>query len=98
MNIEPIIMSINTTALPLPEQRLQLEEALAWMIDNDFEKLVHALYRIDIDERQLKAVLFTYKELPAATLLADLIIERQRQKAAARQRHTTADIPPEEAW
>ena len=98
MNIEQLISGINSIAPPPTEQRRQLEDALNWMIDNDFEKLVQALYRIDVNEQRLKDVLFTYKEQPAATMLADLIIERQQQKALARQAYKATDIPPDEAW
>lgn len=98
MGIEEIINQMDSAEPPALSQRRHLEEVLNWMIDNDFEKLVQALYRIDIEEQKLKAALFIHKEEPAATLLADLIIERQRQKAMARQAYKATDIPPEDAW
>jgi hypothetical protein len=98
MDIENLIRNIDGVEAPLLTQRQQLEDTLNWMVDNDFEKLVQILYRIDIDEKRLRAVLFSQSEAPTATLLADLIIERQQQKAAARQRYTATDIPPDEAW
>lgn len=96
MDIEQLVRAIDST-VPA-DQRQQLEEALNWMIDNDFEKLVQALYRMDIDEKRLREVLFVHTETPAATLLAELIIQRQQRKALARQAYKPTDIPNDEAW
>ncbi len=66
------------------EQRLLLIKAVDTLIHHDFNKLLHILYRIDVDENKLKHALFE-SVLPAAETIADLIIERQQQKIRFRE-------------
>ncbi len=54
------------------------------LIQRDFEKLKWILYRIDISEKKLADAL-QVSEADAATVMADLIIERQLQKAESRK-------------
>lgn len=61
------------------EQRTQLVAAINNLLHNDFSKLLQILYRIDVDENKLKRALFE-STLPAAEIIADLIIERMLQK------------------
>jgi hypothetical protein len=70
------------------------------LIQHDFEKLVFLLYRIDVDEARMRALLAQSKEADTAPLLADLIIERQLQKIKSRQDFTQRDnqISSEEKW
>ena len=55
------------------------------LIQRDFEKLKWILYRIDISEKKLAEAL-RHSEADAATVMADLIIERQIQKAESRKK------------
>jgi hypothetical protein len=70
------------------------------LILHDFEKLVFLLYRIDVDEARMRALLAQSKQDDTAPLLADLIIERQLQKIKSRQDFTQRDsqISTEEKW
>ena len=70
------------------------------LILHDFEKLVFLLYRIDVDEARMRALLANSKQEDTAPLLADLIIERQLQKIKSRQDFTQRDsqISTEEKW
>ena len=61
-----------------------LADEINRLIKNDFEKLLHILYRIDINEQQAMKAL-SYGN--AAELLTDLIIERQLQKVESRKRN-----------
>lgn len=76
-----------------------LIEAIRHLINNDFEKLVQLLYRIDVSEKRIKEFLKTNLEKDAAVIIADLMIERQAQKSAARhQGNINRDIPDEDKW
>jgi hypothetical protein len=47
--------------------------------------LVQLLYRVDVPEKKLKAVLADHAGEDAGVLMADLMIERQQQKMEARK-------------
>lgn len=86
MNAQPIIQSINQQlAIALPENTSYealhklLSEYINHLIQTDFQQLVSYLYRIDIDEKKLKALLENTDE-PASNVIAHLIIQRQQQK------------------
>ncbi len=55
------------------------------LIHRDFEKLKWILYRIDVSEKKLNEALQN-SEADAATVMADLIIQRQIEKAESRKK------------
>jgi uncharacterized protein YtpQ (UPF0354 family) len=86
--------------LSLDELRLRLQEAVNEMINTNFQQLVNMLYRIDVNERKLKYLLQENVGADAAVIIADLIIERQREKITARQQYQRPDdtINEDERW
>ena len=69
-----------------------------YLISHDFEKLLRILYQVDISEKQLKKNLLENKE-DAASLIAQMIIERQLQKMKTRKEYkANSDIPDDEKW
>jgi hypothetical protein len=81
----------------------ELKENLAAHINNlinqDFEKLVSLLYRIDVNETKMRGLLDNTKGENAAGLITDLIIERQLQKIKSRKETKSKnDIPDDEKW
>ena len=86
---------------PSPEKDLhhQLSEAINRLINDDFPQLINILYRLDISEIKVKSILKLSPEKNAGELIADLIIERQRQKLdTLRQFRSNDDIADEEKW
>jgi hypothetical protein len=64
------------------------------LINNDFNALVQILYRIDVDEKKLKQLLKESKDSDTASIIADLIVERQLQKIKSKSwfsRHEKPD-------
>jgi hypothetical protein len=64
-----------------------LTQVVRMMLYKDYNRLINILYRMDVDE---KKYLKLFKELPSDKIaegLADLIIERARQKAEMRRRY-----------
>lgn len=55
------------------------------LIQRDFEKLKWILYRIDVSEKKLGEALRN-SEADAATIMADMIIQRQIEKAETRKK------------
>lgn len=75
------------------------------LIENDFQKLISVLYRMDVSEKKLKLLLEENKGLDAGLIIADLMIERQLEKIKSRQqsdsyrtRQRDNDIDESEKW
>ena len=84
----------------IEQLRIAIAEQVNQMINEDFEKLVFLLYRIDVDEARMRALLAEHGQHDSGLLLADLIIERQLQKIKSRQDFNQRDskISEEEKW
>ena len=70
------------------------------LINNDFDKLIAYLYRIDVNEQKLKSLLQQTPNEDAGNVIATLIIERQQQKVKTRQQFSQPehDVDEEEKW
>ena len=93
-----LIPEINTSldlrlaeTLSYEELHSKLSEEINHLISHDFEKLVFNLYRIDVNEARMRALLAEKDGENAAALIADLIIERQLQKIKSRQQFRQRD-------
>jgi hypothetical protein len=67
------------------ELHSQLSAYINQLIKSDFDKLIAYLYRIDVNEQKLKALLQQKPDEDAGNIIATLIIERQEQKIKSRQ-------------
>lgn len=67
--------------------RARLMDLINELIQKDFNALLQLLYRIDVDEMKIRSCLKENKNNDAASLLADLIIQRQLQKIKSRQEY-----------
>ena len=106
MATDDLIQSVNNElALDLPNNisLAQLKEQLAahinHLINHDFEKLVYYLYRIDVNEKKMKALLQSPHENSGA-LIAQLIIDRQLEKQKTKEefRKKENETDEEEKW
>lgn len=70
------------------------------LINNNFEKLISILYRLDVSEKKLKQMLAANNQEDAGLLIASCIIERQVQKSESRKKFMSnpKDIPEDEKW
>ncbi len=78
-----------------------LAERINDLIRQDFNQLLSLLYRIDIDESKLRNLLKEHPEKDAGGLIAEMILERQKQKIAARKQFRSqqqSDQQEEEKW
>ena len=77
-----------------------LVEKINELINNDFQKLVSILYRMDVSEKKLKQLLNENAGTNAALIITDLMIERQEQKIISRQQFRKKDenISDDEKW
>ncbi|WP_316803042.1 hypothetical protein [Pedobacter nototheniae] len=55
-------------------------DAFAYLVDNDFPKLIQILYKADVDQYKLKELLENTMGLSSAEVIADAYINRQLAK------------------
>jgi hypothetical protein len=77
-----------------------LSKEINRLIHWDFARLVSLLYRIDINESKLKALLQENKEADAGRIIGWMILERQKQKKQSREMFTKDEngIPDDQKW
>jgi len=82
----------------------QLHQLLATeinrLIQENFSWLVHLLYRMDISEKKIRSLLREYPDNSAGSIIARLVIERQKQKLIYKKEHPpeSDNISDEEKW
>ena len=72
------------------EQFQLLVECIDKLIQNDFNRLLSILYRVDISEEKLKIRLAENREskTPSAEIIANLLIEREEEKILSRAKYS----------
>lgn len=63
----------------------ELTKGIQYLIDKDFEKLMHILYRIDVSESKVKQAFGLEQDV--AEQIALLIIEREKLKVVTRAKY-----------
>ena len=77
----------------------QFVDYIRFLIDKDFEKLVYLLYRIDVSEQKIKQLLENKSTSDAGEIIANAIIERQKEKMVSRKHFRFDDTESkEEKW
>lgn len=80
------LINIISKDFDIPDQlaenqlRVLLIDAFAYLIDNDFPKLIQILYKADVDQYKLKELLETVEGSSSAEVIADAYIARQLAK------------------
>ncbi|MGK7390032.1 MAG: hypothetical protein ACNS60_06765 [Candidatus Cyclobacteriaceae bacterium M2_1C_046] len=69
------------------EMKKQLSAFLNILLNKDFERLLQGLYRIDVSEQKVKEILHVGSPENIADNLAELILNRQLQKATTRMQY-----------
>jgi hypothetical protein len=78
-----------------PEAELfaALSQVIGQWLDRDFERLMNAMYRLDVDEAKFKLALTSGQGESVAHNVAALVLARLRQKAETRLKY--AARPPQ---
>ncbi len=107
MDSRELVNEINTAlTLQLPptldKEALvaMLAEHINFLITTDFQKLIFVLYRVDVNETKLKALLNQHPGADAGKIIAALLVERQEEKIISRSQHRPTQPPEndEERW
>ena len=77
-----------------------LVEKINELLVADFPKMVSILYRLDINESKLRSILKENPGTDAGIIIANLMIERQEEKARSRQQYKSKNdsIDENEKW
>ena len=101
--VNSIIASINNSlglelkeSISTDELKNLLSLHIHHLINNDFNKLVGILYRIDVSETKLRQLLENNPAEDSGMIIAELIIERQIQKINSRKENKSNNIIPED--
>jgi hypothetical protein len=100
---QEIIQIVNAYLVPetsINAFQEKLSAYIAELINHDFGKLINILYRLDVSEQKLRALLASSAATDAGLLIAELIIERQSQKIKSRRQFNQRgkNIADEERW
>ena len=98
--LEEVSKELEVTVKDHSITKQALIEKINDLINNDFQKLVSILYRMDVSEIKLKQLLNENSGTNAALIITDLMIERQEQKIISRQQFRKKDenISDDEKW
>lgn len=66
-----------------------LKERIDYLLDHQFNELLNMLYRIDINESLVNAILYQPSPDRISKDLAEAVLRRQRQKVLTRLRYRT---------
>lgn len=98
INIEPVellpVLSSNfelvgSSEITMEELKQLLSSTIRVMLDNNLEKLVSILYRIDVGQRVTDDIFAENNKEDIAPLLAEAIIQRQIQKIITRKKYSS---------
>ena len=79
-------LDISSTEVSTGEDfQLILAKLIRHLLDNDFERLINGLYRIDVSEEKVKQALSASGDI--AEEIATLIIKREMQKVETRRKY-----------
>jgi hypothetical protein len=68
----------------LEDLKDKLEKIVAYLLDNDFERLLNAMYRLDIDEKKFRLAVSGSGVNTVSREIVELIIAREIQKMKTR--------------
>lgn len=86
--IEQDIEGLKQEDDPFAVLRSILAQKIRYLIDRDIDKLKQALYRIDVNEQQVKKVLAESPLDEAVDEIAGMIISRQLEKVKTRKKYS----------
>ncbi|WP_276498096.1 hypothetical protein [Pontibacter litorisediminis] len=78
----------NLPSTNLEALEFKLAHIIQQLLRNDFNRLLHILYRIDVDEHKVKQAMVDADEEIIATRIARLVLKREIQKAELRLRYS----------
>lgn len=72
-----------------------IAERVAWFLEHDMDMLMSYLYRLDVAEHLINNALMPFNEEAPSLALAKLILNRQKQRIATKEKYK---VEPIEGW
>lgn len=69
------------------ELELKLSKLISLLLHRDMERLLHAFYRIDLNEEKFKRILSEEAPENISTRLAQEVLKRELEKVATREKY-----------
>ena len=99
IDLELLKLNEELSVFKREEIREQIIGYINYLLLHDFNKLVHLLYRVDVNEQKLREILNANPGSDAAVLITGLLIQRQEEKSRIRESFKPdKEIPDEEKW
>lgn len=87
------------TAIEKAEIKEQIMLYINHLLVHDFNRLIQILYKVDVNEARLKELLRANPQTDAATIIAELLIERQEEKIKSKEAfRPNSNIQEEDKW
>lgn len=83
-SLEDTMMIPAGAAIEKPLIREKLAHLIAYLMQNHFEKLCQAMYRLDVSEKKFDEAMNLEPMVDIPYAIADLVIEREMQKVKTR--------------
>lgn len=94
-----VTLGLENVAPGYSEKLEALKRYIDELLNNQFEKLIGILYRMDVSESKLRHLLNSNPDKDASEMICNLMIERQSQKINSKKIYNQKPIDPgEEAW
>jgi len=66
------------------ELKSQIEPVISKLMNNNYERLLSVLYRIDVNEKSISEEIYRRNDEEPSSIITDLIIERELKKVIIR--------------
>lgn len=77
----------NPDVMSFEELHFILSQRIGELLEKNVEKLIHILYRIDVNQRKTDEIFNNPSKEEIIFLLTDAVIERQMQKVQSRRKY-----------
>lgn len=75
-----------------------LADQIDWLIGHRMEWLLSLMYRLDVEEAKVNAVLHPAAKEPANWGLARLVLDRQKKRAYTKKNYQTPSVEEDMEW
>ncbi|WP_017731567.1 hypothetical protein [Nafulsella turpanensis] len=89
---EPLAIAPAAGLAGVEELRALLQQQINFLLDHQFERLLQAMYRMDVSEDAFKEALALSTGPAIVSKLTDLVLEREMQKVATRRLYSASKM------
>ncbi|MHA6249406.1 hypothetical protein ACXYMU_15800 [Pontibacter sp. CAU 1760] len=87
-HLQKVLRVENLASRDLEALHYKVAHVVQRLLENDFNRLLHILYRIDVEERKVKEAMLAEEPEIVADRITRLILKRELQRAEIRFRYS----------